>query len=197
MWSPSEIMRRIKGWTSSKLFEEVVMKPHRSPFAGALKAVAIAVGLSLVPVNEVDSGVSYGGGIALDFNGNVSIGGHILSTDKANALMGKVGLNYILNGQDKGDLSLRLGGGYVFTNGIAPSIEGSITPTSASPFSIGAGIGLSSVKEDKRNGDVNGEAGEEPFECIGGTLVGERDCKCPEGTLRGTFPGGIECTKPL
>ena len=142
------------------------MKTQRSPFAAQLKAIVIAVGLSIVPVHEVDSGVSYGGGIALDFNGNVSVGGHILSTDKANALFGKVGLNYIVRGQDQGDLSLRLGVGYIFKNGIAPSIEGSITPTSASPFSIGAGIGLSSVKKDKKR-EVNGEVEEESLVCIG------------------------------
>ena len=168
------------------------MKTQRSPFVDQLKAIVIAVGFSIVPANEVDSGVSYGGGLALDFNGNVSVGGHILSTDKANALMGKVGLNYIVRGQDKGDLSLRLGGGYVFTNGMAPSIEGSITPTSASPFSIGIGVGYGKVKKGG-----NGEVEDEPFRCIGGTLVGENECKCPEGTFPSpsTIENKVTCVR--
>ena len=168
------------------------MKTQRSPFAGTLKAIVIAAFLSLVPVNEVDSGVSYGGGIALDFNGNVSVGGHILSTDKANALFGKVGLNYIVRGQDKGDLSLRLGGGYLFDQGITAGIEGSYTAKSASPFSVGVGIGYGVVKKE----EGNGEEGEEPLKCVGGTITEEGDCKCPEGTSLQSDPTGRWCVKP-
>ena len=170
------------------------MKTKKSRLAAQLKAVVIAVGLSLVPVNEVDSGVSYGGGVALDFNGNVSVGGHILSTDKANALFGKVGLNYIVNGQAKGDLSLRLGGGYLFEQGITAGIEGSYTAKSASPFSVGIGVGYGAVKKGG-NGDELGdicayrvsEGGfvnrgglcEKRCEDTGGTWV-NGSCECPE-----------------
>ena len=161
--------------------------------ANKLNAAVVALGLSLAPAKEVDSGVSYGGSIGIDLNKNVSVGGYVTSTDKANSLFGKMGLNYILLGRDKGHLSLGIGGGYVLENGLSPSIEGSYTPKSENPFSIGAGLGYSLVKKDEKEGDINEE---EPFECIGGTLVGERECKCPEGTLRGTGANWVECIKP-
>ena len=164
--------------------------------ANKLNAAVVALGLSLAPAKEVDSEVSYGGSIGIDLNKNVSVGGYVTSTDKANSLFGKMGLNYILLGKDKGHLSLGIGGGYLFENGLSPSIEGRYTPKSESPFSIGVGLGYSLVKKDEGNGDVNGEVEEEPFRCTGGTLVGEKECKCPEGTLRGTTPFGVECIKP-
>ena len=161
--------------------------------ANKLNAAVVALGLSLAPAKEVDSGVSYGGSIGIDLNRNISVGGYVTSTDKANSLFGKMGLNYILLGKDKGHLSLGIGGGYVLENGLSPSIEGRYTPKSESPFSIGAGLGYGLVKKEKKEGDINGE---EPFECIGGTLVGERECKCPEGTVWGTIPSGVACVKP-
>ena len=166
------------------------MKKNR--LANKISAAAVAVGLSVAPAKEVNSGVSYGGSIGIDLNRNISVGGYVTSTDKANALFGKMGLNYILLGRDKGHLSLGIGGGYLLENGLSPSIEGRYTPKSESPLSIGVGLGYSLVKQDEKEGDRNGE---EPFECIGGTLVGERDCECPEGTARWTGPSGVECTK--
>ena len=164
--------------------------------ANKIHAAVVALGLSMAPAKEVDSGVSYGGSIGIDLNRNVSVGGYLTSTDQANSLFGKMGLNYILSGADKGTFSVRVGGGYLFSNGLSPSIEGSYTPKSERPFSIGAGLGFGLVKKDEGNGDgVNGETAE-PFECIGGTLIGERDCECPEGTLRGTGPNWVECIKP-
>ena len=97
-----------------------------------------------------------GGSIGIDLNKNVSVGGYVTSTDKANSLFGKVGLNYILSGADKGTFSVRVGGGYLLENGLSPSIEGSYTPKSESPFSIGAGLGYSLVKKDEENGDMDG-----------------------------------------
>ena len=157
----------------------------KSRLANKLNAAVVALGLSLAPAKEVDSGVSYGGSIGIDLNKNVSIGGYLTSTDKANSLFGKVGLNYILIGRDKGHLSLRIGGGYLLENGMTPSIEGSYTPKSANPFSIGAGLGYGLVKKDEKKGGINGAVGEEPLRCIGGTITEEGECKCPEGTSPG------------
>ena len=156
------------------------MKKSRS--ANKISAAAVAVGLSVAPAQEVDSGVSYGGSIGIDLNKNVSVGGYVTSTDKANSLFGKMGLNYILMGRDKGNLSLGVGGGYLLANGLSPSMEGIYTPKSESPFSIGAGLGYSLVKQDEKEGDINGAVGEEPLRCIGGTITEEGECKCPEGT---------------
>ena len=70
--------------------------------ANKIHAAVVALGLSLAPAKEVNSGVSYGGSIGIDLNKNVSVGGYLTSTDKANSLFGKMGLNYILLGRDKG-----------------------------------------------------------------------------------------------
>ena len=167
----------------------------KSRSANKISAAAVAVGLSVAPAQEVDSGVSYGGSIGIDLNKNVSVGGYVTSTDKANSLFGKMGLNYILMGRDKGNLSLGVGGGYLLANGLSPSIEGIYTPKSETPFSIGAGLGYGLVKKNEGNGnDVNGErnnidetlngaGGEEPLRCIGGTITEEGECECPEGTV--------------
>ena len=151
--------------------------------ANKVHAAVVALGVSMAPAKEVDSEVSYGGSIGIDLNRNISVGGYLTSTDQANSLFGKMGLNYILLGRDKGHLSLRLGGGYLLENGITPSIEGSYTPKSESPFSIGAGLGYGLVKKDEKEGDINGAGGEEPLRCIGGTITEEGECKCPEGTF--------------
>ena len=153
--------------------------------ADRIKALALALGLSVLPAKEVNSAdVSYGGSIGIDLNKNVSVGGYITSTDKANSLFGKVGLNYILNGADKGTFSVRLGGGYLFQNGLSPSIEASYTPKLESPYSIGAGLGLGLVKKDEGNGDVNDE-NKFVGSCIidGGTWREDGTCKCPEGKI--------------
>ena len=155
----------------------------KSRLANKINAALVALGLSIAPAKEVDSAVSYGGSIGIDLNRNISVGGYITSTDQANSLFGKMGLNYVLIGRDKGHLSLRIGGGYLLENGMTPSIEGSYTPKSESPFSIGAGLGYSLVKKDEKEGDINGAGGEEPLSCIGGTITEEGECKCPEGTV--------------
>ena len=148
--------------------------------ANKLNAAVVALGLSLAPAKEVDSGVSYGGSIGIDLNKNVSVGGYVTSTDKANSLFGKMGLNYILLGKDKGHLSLGIGGGYVLENGLSPSIEGSYTPKSESPFSIGVGLGYSLVKKDGENGAVN-EGVEESIDCGEGVWIeDEGHCECLE-----------------
>ena len=164
--------------------------------ADRIKALALALGLSVLPAKEVNSAdVSYGGSIGIDFNKNVSVGGYITSTDKANSLFGKVGLNYILNGADKGTFSVRLGGGYLFPNGLSPSIEGSYTPKSESPYSIGAGLGYSLVKKDGENGNGEGNNIDETLKCTGGTWTEEGVCECPEPYFPAGTGEGVACSK--
>ena len=147
--------------------------------ADKIHAAVVALGLSIAPAKEVDSEVSYGGSIGIDLNRNISVGGYLTSTDQANSLFGKMGLNYVLLGRDKGHLSLRLGGGYLLENGMTPSIEGSYTPKSANPFSIGVGLGYSLVKKDGENGDVN--EGVEDIDCGEGIWSEDkRRCVCAE-----------------
>ena len=157
----------------------------KSGLVSKLKAAGLATALSVLPAEEVDSGVSYGGSIAVDINKRVSVGGYVSSTDRAKSFFVRGGLNYILTGRDKGDLQLRVGGGYNFNNRIAPSIDLSITPKSESPFSIGAGLGYSSIKKDKKKLDVNGESGEITDVCMsrGGIWIEDefgKECRCPE-----------------
>ena len=167
----------------------------KSGLVSKLKAAGLATALSVLPAEEVDSGVSYGGSIAVDINKRVSVGGYVSSTDRAKSFFVRGGLNYILTGRDKGDLQLRVGGGYNFNNRIAPGIGLSFTPKSESPFSIGAGLGLNSVKKDKGNGDVNGEVEEEPLKCVGGTITEEGNCECPDGYLLFSVADGFVCSK--
>ena len=122
-----------------------------------IKATALALGLSLLPAKEVDSGVSYGGSVAIDINRNISAGGYVASTDRTNSSYVKGGLNYVLAGRDQGKFSLRLGGGWNFRNRIAPSVELGITPKSENPFSIGVGLGYGNFKKNEKKGNVNGE----------------------------------------
>ena len=166
-----------------------------SGLVSKLKAAGLATALSVLPAEEVDSGVSYGGSIAVDINKRVSVGGYVSSTDRAKSFFVRGGLNYILTGRDRGDLQLRVGGGYNFNNRIAPSIDLSITPKSESPFSIGAGLGYSSIKKDKKKLDVNGEVEEELLKCVGGTITEEGNCECPDGTVLNK--GYMICQEPL
>ena len=165
-----------------------------SGLVSKLKAAGLATALSVLPAEEVDSGVSYGGSIAVDINKRVSVGGYVSSTDRAKSFSVRGGLNYILTGRDKGDLQLRVGGGYNFNNRIAPSIDLSITPKSESPFSIGAGLGYSSIKKDKKKLDVNGEVEDKPFKCWNGVeefnVANREDCVCVEGYIPGAITGG-------
>ena len=145
-----------------------------------IKATALAVGLSVLPAKEVDSGVSYGGGVGVDFGGNVSLRGYALTGDKS-GIHGRVGLGYNVLGKDRGEFSADLGVSYLFDNGLSLGALGIYNPKSKRPFSVGAGVGHGNVKKDKGNG---GEV-EEPFrkECIGGTITEEGDCECPEGSI--------------
>ena len=160
-----------------------------SKLTDRIKAAALAVGLSVLPAKEVGSGVSYGGRVGVDFGGNVSIGGQIVTKNEQKSFGGKFGVDYVLIGEDKGKLGLSGGVAYLFPNGLTISGEGIYKFNSKNPFSVGLGVGYGNVKKDGRNGDVNGGEVEEPFECIGGTLVGENECKCPEGTI--PFPSTI------
>ena len=165
------------------------MKSNR--LTDRIKAAALAVGLSVLPAKEVGSGVSYGGGVGVDFGGNVSLRGYVLTGDKP-GIHGRVGLGYNVLGEDRGEFSADLGVSYLFDNGLSLGALGFYNPNSKRPFSVGAGVGFGNVKKDGGNG---GEV-EEPFECIGGTLVGERDCKCPEETVKIIDPFGVQCSKP-
>ena len=169
----------------------------KSGLVSKLKATGLATALSVLPAEEVDSGVSYGGSIAVDINKRVSVGGYVSSTDRAKSFFVRGGLSYILTGRDKGDLQLRVGGGYNFNNRIAPGIDLSFTPKSESPFSIGAVLGYSSIKKDKKKLDVNGEVEEEPLKCVGGTITEEGNCECPDDTFKIITAGwGTHCSKP-
>ena len=149
------------------------------------RAAALAAYLSVAPAKEVNSDVSFGGGIAVDLNRNVSIGGYAASTDKAGWL-GKIGLYYTLFGADKGDLSLKIGGGHLFENGLLPSGEIVYTPKSKNPYSVGVGLGYGLVKKNEGNGDdENGEKEEITDKCLswGGIWIKYGDgieCRCPE-----------------
>ena len=68
----------------------IVMKTTRKSLTEKIKAVALATGLSVLPAKEVNSGISYGGSVGVDFNGNVSIGGQILSVNNPNSVYGKI-----------------------------------------------------------------------------------------------------------
>ena len=94
----------------------MTMKTTRKSLTDKIKAVALATGLSVLPAKEVNSGTSVGGSVGIDFNGNVSIGGQILSANKPNSVYGKLGVNYILRGKDKGGVSIRGGVGYLGTS---------------------------------------------------------------------------------
>ena len=174
-----------------------------------LKAMVVALGVSVLPASEVNSGtsysrqevqpkeqgssLSYGGRLGIGFNGDLSLGAQLLSSNKAKSVIGKVGLDFILSGADRGAFAASVGVGYLFPRGITSTLEGRYNPKSESPFSLGVGLGYGKVKKD--GGDGNGET-TEPFECIGGTLVGERECECPKGTIRAFGPSGVECIRP-
>ena len=174
-----------------------------------IRVWALATGLSVLPASEVNSGtsysrqeiqpkeggssISYGGRLGIGFNGDLSLGAQLLSSNKAKSVIGKVGLDFILSGQDRGAFAASVGIGYLFPRGLTSTLEGRYNPKSESPFSLGVGLGYGKVKKDGRDG--NGET-TEPFECIGGTLVGERECECPKGTVRHFGSYGVACIRP-
>ena len=132
------------------------MKTTRKSLTEKIKAVAFATGLSLLPAKEVNSGISYGGSVGVDFNGNVSIGGQILSVNKPNSVYGKLGVNWVVMGKDKNSPSIRGGVGYLFDKGFSLGVEGGYNPKSESPFSLGIGGGYGVVKDEKNGRGENG-----------------------------------------
>ena len=171
------------------------MKSNR--LTDRIKAAALAVGLSVLPAKEVGSGVSYGGRVGVDFGGNVSIGGQIVTKNEPESFGGKFGVDYVLIGEDKGKLGLSGGVVYLFPNGLTISGEGIYKFNSKNPFSVGLGVGYGNVKKDGGNG-VNEELGdfcgysvdkdgfinrgglcEKRCEDTGGTWV-NGNCYCPE-----------------
>ena len=132
------------------------MKTTRKSLTDKIKAVALATGLSLLPAKEVNSGISYGGSVGVDFNGNVSIGGQILSVNNPNSVYGKLGVNWVVMGKDKNSPSIRGGVGYLFDKGFSLGVEGGYNPKSESPFSFGIGGGYGVVKDEKNGGGENG-----------------------------------------
>ena len=133
------------------------MKTTRKSLTDKIKAIALATGLSVLPAKEVNSGISYGGSVGVDFNGNVSIGGQILSVNNPNSVYGKLGANLILMGKDKGGVSIRGGVGYLFDKGFSLGVEGGYNRNSESPFSLGIGGGYGVVKDEKNGGGENGD----------------------------------------
>ena len=177
-----------------------------------IRVWALATGLSVLPAGEVNSGtsyssqevqaeaggssLSYGGRLGIGFNGDLSLGAQLLSSNKAKSVIGKVGLDFILSGADRGAFAASVGIGYLFPRGITSTLEGRYNPKSESPFSLGFGLGYGSVKKDGENGEELGdicayrvsEGGfvnrggvcEKRCEDTGGTWV-NGSCECPEG----------------
>ena len=187
------------------------MNSKKSGVADQIKAVVLAAGLSILPAKEVNSGVSVGGKIGFGLNGDVSAGVQAVLTDRPNSFGVKVGVDYNLAGENKGDLKAGLGVAYLTSNGITISGEGNYNPQAKkSPFSFGVGLGYGNVRKNLGvDGDVNGVgdgctwyrneivAGsenvcEERCEDTGGTWV-NGDCECPEGS--GLYADGT-CSKP-
>ena len=176
-----------------------------------IRVWALATGLSVLPAGEVNSGtsyssqeiqpeaggssISYGGRLGIGFNGDISLGVQLLSSNKAKSVIGKVGLDFILSGEDRGAFAASVGIGYLFPRGLTSTLEGRYNPKSESPFSLGFGLGYGSVKKDGENGEELGdicayrvsEGGfvdrggvcEKRCEDSGGTWV-NGSCECPE-----------------
>ena len=168
----------------------------KKTLADRIRVWALAAGLSLLPAKEVGSGtnysrqeiqpkeggssLSYGGRLGIGFNGDLSLGAQILSSNKAKSVIGKVGLDFILSGEDRGEFAASVGVGYLFPRGITSTLEGRYNPKSESPFSLGVGFGYGKVKKDGENGDVN-EGVEESIDCGEGTWIeDEGHCECLE-----------------
>ena len=187
-----------------------------------IRVWALATGLSVLPASEVNSGtsyssqevqaeaggssISYGGRLGIGFNGDLSLGAQLLSSNKAKSVVGKVGLDFILSGEDRGEFAASVGVGYLFPRGITSTLEGRYNPKSERPFSLGVGLGYGKVKKDGGDGEELGdicayrisEGGfvdrggvcEKRCEDTGGTWV-NGSCECPEG--EGLFITG-ECS---
>lgn len=139
-----------------------------------IKATALALGLSLLPAKEVDSGMnysnqetqtqekgssfSYGARIGIGFNGDISLGAQVL-TSRIAGLNGKFGVDFIVTGKDRGEFNVNVGVGRAFSGGITSTLEGRYNPKSENPLSLGFGLGYANVKKNKGNVNVNGISG--------------------------------------
>ena len=173
--------------------------------ADRIQVLALATGLSVLPAGEVNSGtsyssqeiqaeaggssISYGGRLGIGFNGDLSLGAQLLSSNKAKSVIGKVGLDFILSGADRGEFAASVGVGYLFPRGLTSTLEGRYNPKSESPFSLGFGLGYGKVKV-KKDGGVGPE-----LVCTDGTWTDEGVCECPRGYTRYGSPEGFECEK--
>ena len=180
----------------------IVMK---KTLADRIRVWALATGLSVFPAGDVNSGtsyssqeiqpkeqgssISYGGRLGIGFNGDVSLGAQLLSSNKAKSVIGKVGLDFILSGADRGEFAASVGVGYLFPRGLTSTLEGRYNPKSESPFSLGFGLGYGKVKV-KKDGGVGPE-----LVCTDGTWTDEGVCECPRGYTRYGSPEGFECEK--
>ena len=186
----------------------IVMK---KTLADRIRVWVLATGLSVLPAGEVNSGtsysrqeiqpdaggssISYGGRLGIGFNGDLSLGAQLLSSNKAKSLIGKVGLDFILSGADRGEFAASVGVGYLFPRGITSTLEGRYTPNSERPFSLGFGLGYGSVKQDGENGEELGDRCDYSvlqggFINIGGLC--EKRCADTGGTW---VNGNCECPK--
>ena len=169
----------------------------KSGLVSKLKAALLGAGLSILPAKEVDSGVSYGGNIGIGFNGDISVAGQVLTSNKAKTMVGKFGLHFLLTGKDRGEIGASVGAGYLFPRGISSTIEGRYNPKSENPLSLGFGLGYGNIKKNGGNGineeevisgcvqllsgewkNVGGVC-EKRCEDTGGTWV-NGSCECPE-----------------
>ena len=199
----------------------------KKTLADRIRVWALATGLSVLPAGEVNSGtsyssqaiqaeaggssISYGGRLGIGFNGDLSLGAQLLSSNKAKSVVGKVGLDFILSGEDRGEFAASVGVGYLFPRGITSTLEGRYNPKSERPFSLGVGLGYGSVKKDGENGGELGDicaytlledgwgflnrggVCEKRCADTGGTWV-NGSCECPEGA--GMYTTG-ECSDIL
>ena len=169
----------------------------KSGLVSKIKAAGLAAAISVLPAEEVDSGVSYGGNIGIGFNGDISVAGQVLTSNKAKTMVGKFGLHFLLTGKDRGEIGASVGAGYLFPRGISSTIEGRYNPKSENPLSLGFGLGYGNIEKNVENeineelGDFCGRyPGEEEFvnrgglcekrcEDTGGTWI-NGSCECPE-----------------
>ena len=170
----------------------------KSGLVSKIKAALLGAGLSVLPAKEVDSGVSYGGNIGIGFNGDISVAGQVLTSNKAKTMVGKFGLHFLLTGKDRGEIGASVGAGYLFPRGITSTIEGRYNPKSENPLSLGFGLGYGNIEKNEENG-INEELGdicayrvseggfvnrgglcEKRCEDTGGTWV-NGSCECPQG----------------
>ena len=182
----------------------------KKTFADRIRVLALATGLSVLPAGEVNSGtsyssqeiqadaggssLSYGGRLGIGFNGDLSLGAQILSSNKTKSVIGKVGLDFILSGEDRGEFAASVGVGYLFPRGLTSTLEGRYNPKSERPFSLGFGFGYGSVKKDGENGEELGDICGYIFEkdeWINRGGVCEKNCADTGGTW---VNGSCECS---